>query len=155
MLDRQQRGAAAEDVFLEYAAMASNQKAARLWKIPTPTKNVRGRIVYEAKSTVDFEGFLLSGTARHVAVEVKSCEADRFAMSCLEQHQRDHLELVHRSGGCALLFLVSREFSGAECFAMPWPSVAKVQGKSMPWADWQPWRVNPMSFATMLKTWGK
>lgn len=150
---RHEIGAAAEDVFDKYAQAAANQKVARFWKIPTPTKNVRGRIVYEEKSTVDYEGFLLDGTARHLAVEVKSCRGDRFDLKNIKEHQKNHLALVHRAGGGAYLFLVCLEFSGTECFAMPWPVVASTAElrKSIPWADWQPWRVNPLSFASFLR----
>lgn len=145
-------GDQAEEVFRQYALISLKRRIARLDKLPTPAKNVGGKIVYCEKSTVDYIGMMLDGSGRHVAVEVKRCSGTSFPLANLKHHQRQYLEHTDANGGVAALALVCPEFSGAEVFVVPWREVSawiererKGGPKSVNRDLWQPFRVSPVS----------
>ena len=101
---------------------------AELHKIPTDVVVQRNgpRIVgafHRKRATVDCLGWMLDGTGRAVAVEVKSLNLTRrgrFPLSDLEPHQRAALASAHAAGAVAVLLVVS----GPSVYAVPWVNVA-------------------------------
>jgi recombination protein U len=93
-------------------------------KIPTPTKNIKGRIVYSSKSTVDFIGVALGGA---VAFEAKETSKDtNFPLfrrrdgrdvELVPLHQRDFLRKWKDNGGWAF-YLISFSALG-RCYRVP------------------------------------
>src|SRR6185369_12920106 len=95
---------------------------AYLFKLPTPTVWSPKGLRYSAASGTDFVGFLLDGSGRVIAEEVKACSTKaRFNLREVEPHQRDMLDRVHAAGGLALLTLVWGK-DRAVC-VLPWAAV--------------------------------
>ena len=91
------RGKSFENV-IDYT---NRQYALKGWalvdKVPTPTKNIRGRIVYEQKSSVDFIG-LSHGKA--LAFDAKSTKVNtRFDLKNIHAHQIKYLKQFQDQGG--------------------------------------------------------
>lgn len=120
------------------------KKMARLDKRPTPTKNIRGKIAYAAKSTVDFDGTIKGGRA--VYFDAKSTrETTRFPLANIKEHQMNYCQDQHELGA-AVFFLV--EFAAHhEFYYLPYTIAqryfddAQAGGrKSIPYDDF---RENP------------
>jgi len=115
MVANPRRSAAAEGNRLEFGVMkpfheaAVHLRVAHLTKVPTPTFMKNGELHYGAQSTVDFEGFMLDGTGRHVAEEIKGMGALPYIyLARVAPHQRAHLDAVHAAGGVAVLTVIDR-----------------------------------------------
>jgi penicillin-binding protein-related factor A (putative recombinase) len=115
----QRSGKAGEKTVAEYNATAQAAGVAVLHKVPTDTRWTPRGMVYTTRSTVDFVGFMLDGTGRHLAVEVKTCTSKKtFSLGEVEPHQRDYLDAVEAAGGVAALVVVYGK-EHAVC-AIPW-----------------------------------
>jgi penicillin-binding protein-related factor A (putative recombinase) len=115
-------GKRGEQIVADYNAAALKAGVACLHQIPTPTRWSPRGLRYASRSTVDFVGFLLDGSARFVAMEVKTCTSKKtFSMSEVEPHQREYLDTVHDAGGLALLTIVFG-VDHAVC-VIPWQTI--------------------------------
>ena len=125
------RGAALEEA-LEYqhhvyrsAGIADIRKLPTDWHV-TARRGVGAERAWAAvparKSAVDYLGFLMDGTGRHVGVEAKQTAADRWPLSSLPEHQRAYLAAVDRAGGVAgvVLWWTGR----GVLWAVPWAALA-------------------------------
>lgn len=120
------------------------KRLARLDKAATPTKNIRGRLVYAEKSTVDFYGTVKGG--RSVYFDAKSTRnKTSFPLKNIKDHQTDFLQ-EQAELGAAVFFLI--EFAEQkEFYYLPY-SIARqyideaAEGgrKSIPYDDF---RANP------------
>lgn len=81
----------------------SAQKIAIIDKISTPTIFSAGKMIYNAKSTVDYIGCLKGG--RMIAFDAKACSDKKFPMGNIKEHQVHYLYDVKRMGGCAFLLV--------------------------------------------------
>lgn len=119
-------GAYGEQVARSIQAGALLHHIAVVTKIPTPTRWRSGRLVYAERSICDDLGYVLDGTGRHVAEEVKTCTTgDAFAMSRVKAHQRDYLEMAWRANCIARLLLIFGELAGDRlvnwhAYSIPW-----------------------------------
>lgn len=96
-------------------------------------KFIGGRPIFEKATVADYTGVLCGGGARTLAVEAKSTKADRFALSDVTPKQQEHLDVVAKEGGLALLVLEFR--------AQRDPRVALMKHRfAIPWLE-VPWRV--------------
>jgi len=108
---------------------AREHHVARLEQIATPTRGRNGRRRFAAKSIVDFLGFLMDGTGRVVAIEVKTtAEGEALALARVDEHQREYLDTVLSAGGIALLAAVFGEPVGnmllrLRTYVVPWADV--------------------------------
>ena len=142
------RGLALEEL-LEYqhhlyrsAGIADIRKLPTDWHV-TARRGVGAEHAWAAfparKSAVDYLGFLMDGSGRHVAVEAKQTAAERWPMSALPQHQRAYLAAVDRAGGVAgvVLWWTARNV----LWAVPWSELAAevaVGRRSLPFAERSP-----------------
>lgn len=97
------RGKSFENV-IDYT---NRQYALKGWalvdKVPTPTKNIKGRIVYEQKSSVDFIG-ISHGTG--IAFDAKSTKVNtRFDLKNIHAHQMKFLKSYQDQGGKAFFLI--------------------------------------------------
>lgn len=103
----QRSGATGEAIVDALRDAARLRRCADVRPIPTPTVGANGARRFVARSTVDALGYLLDGTARVVAEEVKTCAAKRrFQLREVEPHQAAYLDGVERAGGVAVLTVV-------------------------------------------------
>lgn len=101
-----------------------HEKLALVQKIPTPTKNIRGKIVYSEKSTVDFIGIALGGA---VAFEAKeTANETNFPLfrrqkgrdiELIPRHQREFLNEWKDNGGWS--FLLINFANLGRCYRIP------------------------------------
>lgn len=72
-------------------------------QVPTPTKNIKGRIVYEKKSTVDFIGISKS---KAIAFDAKNTKQEtRFDLKNVHVHQVEYLKHHQEQGGKAFFLI--------------------------------------------------
>jgi recombination protein U len=72
-------------------------------QVPTPAKNIKGRIIYEKKSTVDFIGI---AHGRGLAFDAKSTkQTTRFDLKNIHEHQMDYLIQYQDQGGLAFVLI--------------------------------------------------
>lgn len=139
-------------------------------KIPTPSKNIGGRIVYSAKSTVDFMGVAMGGAVAFEAKETtgaKRPDGSRRPESSfplfshkkpmISDHQIRFLERWEQNGGWAFIlihFKVRRE-----CYRVPVSFFKKkYAGANKPGAaktikvdEFDPeWKVDPRDYLKLL-----
>lgn len=125
----------AESVVNTYHQYAENQRRAVLWKIPTPTRHLGDRIVYEKKSIVDYLG-VLCANGRHIAEEVKSCWGASLDLAVVSPEQRAYLDKVWKAGAIALVTVVDQK---NVVYTLPW---ADIRGfVRVPREVWMPHRV--------------
>lgn len=88
---------------------------AQINEIPTPAKQVNGKMIYTEKSTVDFVGI---SHGRCIAFDTKSTkERTRFPLKNIHEHQVDFLRSWQDQGGISFLII---EFSAlGEVYYMP------------------------------------
>jgi recombination protein U len=117
------------------------KRMARIDKRPTPTKNIRGKIVYAAKSTVDFDGTISGG--RSVYFDAKSTRTETsFPLKNISEHQLEFCK-EQEELGAAVFFLI--EFATQhEFFYLPYKIAAQyieeaLEGgrKSIPYDDFK------------------
>lgn len=138
----QARGEQTESILKGYHLESHHRRVAHLDKVPTPTAVVKGKVIYATKSTVDFIGYMMDGSARFVAEEVKSFfEVGSFAMSRVKPHQRAYLDGVHASGGVAVLTIVDRIW---QVYVCPWELVRARA--SLSYEDLREFRVRPPTY---------
>jgi penicillin-binding protein-related factor A (putative recombinase) len=139
----QGRGEMAEGILKAYHQEARARKVAWLTKVPTPTQiGQGGKMIYTTKSTVDFVGMMLDGSARFVAEEVKSFfEGTRFSMSNVKPHQRAFLDGVHDAGGVAVLTVADKLW---QIYVCPWGEVRSKT--SLTYDDLRDYRVRPPQY---------
>lgn len=103
---------------------------ATIQKIPTPTKNIKGKIVYSEKSTVDFIGMISGDHVEYispVAFEAKeTSNKTNFPLfrqsrgrdvELVPEHQREFLRNWEKGGGMAFVLI---HFSNLEtCYRVP------------------------------------
>jgi recombination protein U len=104
-------GAKGEKIVAEYHAAARAAGTCVMHHVPTPSRliprNGGWMRILDKPSTVDSVGFMLDGTGRVVAEEIKTCTAKpRFDMSEVELHQAAYLDSVEEAGGVAVLTIV-------------------------------------------------
>ena len=139
-------------------------------KIPTPSKNVKGRIIYSAKSTVDFIGVAMGGAVAFEAKETtgaKRSDGTRRPESSfplfshnkpmISEHQIRFLNKWERNGGWAFV-LVHFKVRG-ECYRVPvsffktkYAEAAKRNGpKSIPVDEFlDEWKVDKRDYLKIL-----
>jgi len=108
---------------------------------------VRGRLIYTAAGVSDYTG-TLDRSGLSVAVEAKSTKAESLLRAAVKPKQQEHLEVVARAGGLALLLI---EFRLTEVplrfrFAVPWlevPWETKRSAESISAEQLGPWLVDP------------
>lgn len=116
-------GQGAEDLWSHCHNACETAKIATVWKIPTPTvKGKDGRLIYTAKSTVDFMGH--TSTGRTVLAESKSTEEGYFAASIFKQHQRKILDNGLRQHALSLALLAC----DGKLRVVPWVCVRDAKG---------------------------
>jgi recombination protein U len=72
-------------------------------QVPTPTKNIKGRIIYEKKSITDFQGV---AHGRAIAFDAKNTkELNRFDLKNIHLHQIDYLKRFEQQGGVSFLLI--------------------------------------------------
>ncbi|WP_458732391.1 Holliday junction resolvase RecU [Bacillus subtilis] len=107
-------------------------------EVATPTKNIRGRIVYDKKSTVDYIGI---AQGRGIAFDAKSTKYEsRFPLDNVHDHQVEYLKRYMDQGGISFLlieFSKLREFYFVRMpFFLEYWKAAKDGGrKSIPYQD--------------------
>lgn len=107
-------------------------------EVATPTKNIRGRIVYEKKSTVDYVGI---AQGRGIAFDAKATQINtRFELKNVHDHQVEYLKRFMDQGGISFLlieFSKLREFYFVRMpFFLKYWEAAKDNGpKSIPYQD--------------------
>lgn len=128
---------------------------ARVTKIPTPTRWRAGRLVYAERSICDDLGYVLDGTGRHVAEEIKTCTSgEPFVMSRVKPHQRDYLEMAARANCISRLLLIFGELAGDRlvdwrAYSIPW---VWARGRSsISERDARPFAVGAHNY--LLSTW--
>lgn len=115
----QRSGASGEAVVSVYRNVARAGRTADVRTIATPTVGANGARRFRARSTVDGVGFMLDGTGRHVAEEIKTCASKRrLSLREVELHQRTYLDGVLAAGGVAVLTVVYGPTR--DVFVIPW-----------------------------------
>lgn len=107
-------------------------------EVPTPTKNIKGRIVYEKKSTVDYHGIT---HGRALAFDAKSCrETTRFPIKNIHEHQINYLKRFQDQGGIS--FFIIEFAKKQEFYYVPfdfvysyWIKAQEGGKKSIPYED--------------------
>ena len=138
-------------------------------KIPTPSKNVKGRIVYAAKSTVDFIGVALGAAVAFEAKETtgaKRKDGTRRPESSFQlfshnkpmisDHQIQFLDRWETMGGWA--FVLIRFRVRGDVYRVPvatiqtWYQDARRSGrKSIPVSEFlDEWKVDPKDYLKLL-----
>jgi penicillin-binding protein-related factor A (putative recombinase) len=112
-----------------------------LHKIPTPSTVRSGRLVFTAKSTVDYVGLMLDGTGRALALEAKAVGDTRLDLGRVAPHQRAYLDRVVGAGGVAVLGVIDSRW---QVYDVPWEVVRSRPSLSL--VDLEP-------FASAPKTW--
>lgn len=108
------RGAAFESLINMANIQYDNAGIALVHKRPTPVKVLKSKGhkvtngVYEAKSTVDYDG-IYKGKA--IYFEAKSVKGNRFKLDNLHDHQMKHLEKTFNLGAVCFLLI---EFSDSK-----------------------------------------
>lgn len=151
MLNRKRLGDAAEEFVKPFVSSAGAMKVASLFKVPTPTaRDKNGKIIYIAKSIADYTGFMLDGTGRHVAVEVKRCSEPSIPFDFVSEHQWEYLSAVRKAGGVAMVAVVHPRGITNDVLELDWSLFLayKQQGlrKSVPLDDSRVRTVSPLSF---------
>lgn len=137
------------------------EKVATIQKIPTPTKNIRGKIVYSAKSTVDFMGSM-GGVA--VAFEAKETST-KTNFPLVKQYKGREVEtvLLHQRDfltswdGIGFVLIHFKELE--KCYAVDvdfidqyYINMYKGGRKSIPIADFKDeWLVDPADYLGHFK----
>lgn len=85
------------------------------------SKIVNGQHIYTKPGVADYTGILEGG--RYLAVEAKSTEKGRLLRNVVEPRQQEHLEVVTRAGGLALLLIEFRREPFFARYAVPWLEV--------------------------------
>jgi len=109
---------------------------------------VGGRLIYTAAGVSDYTGILDGKTGRYVGVEAKSTKAESLPRSAVKPKQQEHLEVVARAGGLALLVVEFRitELPLRYRFAVPWlevPWETKRSAESVSAELLGPWLIDP------------
>lgn len=139
-------------------------------KVPTPTKNVKGRIVYAMKSTIDFMGVMKGG--RGVAFEAKETTGTKrpdgtrrpessfqlFSHNkrMISEHQIRFLDRWEKNGG--LSFVLIRFRVRGDVYRVPvatvkeWYKDARRSGrKSVPVAEFKDeWKTDPKDYLNLF-----
>lgn len=134
---RSRVGAQAEAFVEQLNKVCKAARVAVVFKVSSHLKITKylggGRVsgLLTGKSVVDCMGWMLDGSGRLVAVEVKHVDvgaplksgapaAWRFSLEQLAPHQRELLASAHDAGAVALLLVVH----GGWAYPVPWPVVA-------------------------------
>lgn len=107
-------------------------------EVPTPTKNIRGKMVYEKKSTVDYYGIT---QGRAIAFDAKSTrEINRFDLKNVHAHQVKYLMDFQKQGG--LSFFIIEFAKKQEHYFVPlnffikfWNDALRGGKKSIPYEE--------------------
>lgn len=105
-------GAAGEELA---AKVLAGRGVRMVERIATPTKLIRGRMIYSAKVSGDHMGILVPSGVR-VLTEVKTIHDRNLRWGDLRSHQPERLSLNKEFGGVSLLVWVS----GDGVFVMDW-----------------------------------
>lgn len=147
---RQGLGKDAEEKLKVFLGAAANAKIATIHKIATPTTQRKdGSLVYTEASTVDFLGFLLDGSGRHVAMEAKRCEAASLPLSVITEGQWNYLSRAYLAGSVAILMVVKPEGPRTTFLEIDWSVVLSIdpkERKSIPLDHPRIRTVSPLSF---------
>lgn len=109
-------------------------------EVATPTKNIKGKIVYEKKSTVDYYGI---SNGRAVAFDAKSTkETARFDLKNVHDHQVRYLKDFQNQGGLSFFLfefakLQEFYFVPLDFFLAYWMAALNGGKKSIPYMDIQ------------------
>lgn len=107
-------------------------------EVPTPTKNIRGQIVYEKKSTVDYYGI---SHGRAIAFDAKSTrEITRFDLKNVHEHQVKYLLDFQKQGGISFFIIEFAKkgesyFVPLDFFMKYWNHALRGGKKSVPYQD--------------------
>ncbi|MGM7635658.1 Holliday junction resolvase RecU [Bacillus sp. Hm123] len=107
-------------------------------EVPTPTKNIRGQIAYEKKSTVDYYGIT---HGRALAFDAKSTrETTRFPLDNVHEHQVKYLNSFQDQGGLSFFIvefakLNKTYFMPLDFFKTYWTAARNGGRKSIPITD--------------------
>lgn len=128
--------------FEQLICLSNHQYKSKGWglieQVPTPTKNINGRIVYDKKSTVDFYGV---SHGRAIAFDAKSTRiSTRFDLKNVHDHQVEYLKKFQDQGGVAffLFHFEKRQetyFVPLKFFLKYWDAAKKGGPKSIPYED--------------------
>ncbi|MGG3451964.1 Holliday junction resolvase RecU, partial [Domibacillus aminovorans] len=99
------RGKALQNAINSTNGMYKLKGWAQIDEIPTPTKNINGKIIYTAKSTVDYVGI---SHGRGIAFDAKSTHlTNRFDLKNVHDHQVLYLKTFRDQGGVAFFIRFS------------------------------------------------
>ena len=107
-------------------------------EVPTPTKNIRGKMVYEKKSTVDYYGIT---RGRAIAFDAKSTkEISRFDLKNVHDHQVKYLMDFQKQGGLSFFIIEFAKkhehyFVPLNFFMKFWNDALKGGKKSIPYEE--------------------
>ncbi|WP_307894040.1 Holliday junction resolvase RecU [Bacillus swezeyi] len=138
MINYANRGKALQMLINNTNAVYKQKGWALVDEVPTPSKNIKGRIIYERKSTVDYYGI---SQGRGIAFDAKSTkETKRFDLKNVHDHQVKYLDHFLKQGGIAFLlieFARLREFYFVSIpFFLEYWNAAKNGGrKSIPYEE--------------------
>lgn len=128
--------------FEQLICLSNHQYKSKGWglidQVPTPTKNINGRIVYDKKSTVDFYGV---SHGRAIAFDAKSTRiSTRFDLKNVHDHQVEYLKKFQDQGGVAFLLIHFEKrqetyFVPLKFFLKYWDAAKKGGPKSIPYED--------------------
>ena len=123
---------------------------AHVEKTQARTAVVRRKLIYTGKGVADYVGTLEGG--KSLALEAKSTQEDRFPRNEISAKQQEHLGVVARAGGLALLLVEFRDFVVNKSlpartfrFAIPWlalPWETLRTAESVSPLDVSQWRVD-------------
>lgn len=103
MINYANRGKALQMLINSTNAVYKQKGWALVDEVPTPSKNIKGRIIYERKSTVDYYGI---SQGRGIAFDAKSTkETKRFDLKNVHDHQVQYLDHFLKQGGIAFLLI--------------------------------------------------
>lgn len=151
MRNRKKLGDAAEEFVKPFVSAAFGLKVADLFKVPTPTKQDKnGKIIYDEKSIADYTGFMMDGTARHVAVEVKRCSEPSIPFDYVSPHQWEYLSRAKAAGSVCVVLVVHPRGITNDVLELDWGlfEAYRKQGlrKSVPLDDSRVRKVTTLSF---------
>jgi hypothetical protein len=127
---RAKSGNKAEDGIEQLHVACRMAGVANVRRVPTPTrlKRLDGRLlaVHSGKQGIDCRGWMMDGTGRGVAVEIKKLSrlGEKFYLNQVTAEERRDLDCAFASRCVAVLMVVTPVFR----YALPWPDVRERVG---------------------------
>lgn len=138
MINHANRGKALQILVNHTNAIYGHKGWALVDEIATPTKNIRGRMIYEKKSTVDYVGI---SQGRGIAFDAKSTKVEsRFDLDNVHDHQVEYLKKFMDQGGISFLLIEFSKLKEFYFIRLPfflkyWDAAKSGGRKSIPYQD--------------------